>query len=80
MKRKSDNQTDKKRSMLSALEKTKGIVTVAAKKVGISRDTHYRWLKEDSGYHDSVDEIANVALDFVESKLLDRIEGAILRP
>ena len=41
-----------KKAMLSALEKSLGIVTSACVKVGISRVTHYIWLKEDEEYRE----------------------------
>lgn len=68
----------KKERMVAALEKSLGIVTNAAKAVGISRNTHYRWMKEDTDYKKSVNDLDNVALDFAESKLHESIfEGNI---
>lgn len=67
---KSDTQ---KKAMIAALEKSLGVVTTAAKNVGISRDTHYRWLREDAAYKDSVESIEGVALDLAESKLHEAI-------
>ena len=64
----------KKAAMLSALESTLGVVTSAAKKVGISRETHRIWCKEDAEYAAKVAEIADVALDFAESMLHKNIE------
>lgn len=64
-----------KKAMLEALEKSLGVVTSACKAVGISRETHYRWMREDSSYKDSVDDLANVALDFAESQLHQQIKG-----
>ena len=64
------NKTDtKKKAMLSALEKSLGIVTTAAKQIGIDRTTHYDWMKADPEYKAAVDAIEDVALDFAESKL-----------
>ena len=63
-----------KRAMIEALEKSLGIVTTAAKQVGISRQTHYNWLKEDEKYKEAVDDIQDIALDFAESKLHKQIE------
>jgi hypothetical protein len=63
----------KKKAMLEALEKSLGIVTTACKQVGLARDTHYRWLKEDEEYKNQVDELNNVAHDFVESQLHKQI-------
>ena len=55
--------------MIEALEKSLGVVTYAAKSVGIDRVTHYRWCERDPTYKEAVNGIQEVALDFVESKL-----------
>lgn len=62
-----------KKAMIQALEKALGIVTTACKTAGISRDTHYRWLKEDPEYARMVEDIADIALDFAESQLHKQI-------
>lgn len=62
-----------KKAMLQALEKSLGVVTSACKSVGISRETHYRWMKEDAEYNASVRELENVAIDFAESQLHKQI-------
>jgi hypothetical protein len=67
------NLTLKKRAMLEALEKSMGVVSTACKSVGISRQAHYTWLKDDEEYAQAVSEIENVALDFAESKLFKNI-------
>lgn len=59
--------------MLEALEKSLGIVTTATKAAGISRETHYRWMKEDPEYKEKVDSIGDIALDFAESQLHKQI-------
>lgn len=64
-----------KEAMIKALENSIGIVSAACGKVGISRQTHYRWLEEDEDYADNVKEIKNFALDFAESKLLECIKN-----
>lgn len=58
-----------KNKLLQALEQTLGVVTTACKTANISRETHYRWIKEDEAYRESVQAIEGVALDFAESKL-----------
>ena len=60
--------------MIEALEKSLGIVTTACKAVGISRETHYRWTREDEAYKEAVQSIADIALDFAESQLHKRIK------
>ena len=63
-----------KKAMLEALEKSLGIVTSACKSVDISRETHYRWLREDADYKAAVDSLSDVALDFAESQLHKQIK------
>ncbi len=65
-----------KAKMVQALAQTYGRVTDAAKIVDIDRTTHYRWLKEDEEYKAAVESVGEVALDFVEGKLFELIEGA----
>lgn len=63
-----------KRAMIEALEKSLGIVTTACKMVGICRSSHYDWYNNDMEYKEAVDGIADLTLDFVESKLHKQIE------
>ena len=63
-----------KKAMLEALEKSLGIVTSACKSVDISRETHYRWLREDADYKAAVEALTDVALDFAESQLHKQIK------
>lgn len=65
----------KKETMLSALEKSLGVVTVACKKANIPRSTYYKWLKEDTDFANAVKDIENIALDFAESQLHSQIES-----
>jgi hypothetical protein len=75
---KSDKSDNQKKKMLHALEQTLGVVSSACQKARISRDTHYRWLKEDDHYREKAEELAEVAIDFVEGQLLKQIkEGSI---
>lgn len=67
--------TLKKQAMISALEKSLGVVSTAAKIAGIDRHLHYDWLKEDHEYSAKVAELKNVALDFAESKLHSLIDS-----
>lgn len=65
----------KKKAMIDALEKSLGVVSSAAKAAGISRDTHYRWLKEDEEYSQAVNDLDEVALDFAETALHRQIQA-----
>lgn len=63
-----------KKAMIEALEKSLGVVTTACKNVGIARNTHYLWMREDEEYREEVNAIENIALDFVESQLFKNIK------
>lgn len=69
-----------KKKMLEELEKACGIVSTAARNAGISRTTHYSWTRENSDVYDpeyakEVEDINESAIDHVESKLLEKING-----
>lgn len=63
-----------KEKLLENLEKCLGIVTKACKMSNISRVTFYDWCRYDPEFKAKVDEIDNVTLDFVESRLLDKVD------
>jgi hypothetical protein len=63
-----------KKQMLKALEQSLGVVTVACKNVGISRQTFYEWYKKDESFKFEVDSIEDIALDFAESQLHKQIK------
>jgi len=65
----------KKETLLQALESSLGIVSTACNRTGISRSSFYKWYKEDEEFRKKVDEIDNLKLDFVESKLFKNIEN-----
>ncbi len=68
------NKHPKKKAMIEALEVSLGVITSACDKVGITRRTHYTWLKEDEEYKDACDDIVNAAKDFVETKMFEQIK------
>lgn len=68
------SSTAQKKAMLQALEQTLGVVTTAAKKIGIDRTSHYYWMKNDEKYKEAVEELSNVSLDFAESQLHKQIK------
>lgn len=64
-----------KTKLLESLEMSKGIVTVACASISCPRSTYYKWLNEDPEFKAAVEEIQDVAIDFVESKLMEKING-----
>lgn len=71
--KKQQKQHYKKEAFIEALEKSLGIVSQAAKKVGIDRTTPYRWMKEDEEFEAKVSEVQNVVGDFAETKLYELV-------
>lgn len=71
------SDTIKKAALIEALEKTLGVVTQACTRVDIARSTFYKWYSEDEDFKARVDEMENIALDFVESKLHKQIEDGV---
>jgi hypothetical protein len=65
---------DSKKKMLEALEYNLGIVSTSCAVAGVSRATHYRWVQEDEEYKAYVQDIHESAIDFVESKLYEKIK------
>ena len=65
----------KKETLLQALENSLGIVSTACNRSGISRSSFYKWYKEDEEFRKKVDDIDNVKLDYVETKLFKNIEN-----
>jgi len=63
-----------KKAMLEALERTLGVVTSAAKSIGVGRTQFYTWIKEDEEFEKEVRDIENIALDFAESQLHKQIK------
>jgi hypothetical protein len=64
----------RKEAMIKALEKTLGVVSSACKIVGISRETHYQWMKQDGQYKKEVEFCADLVLDFAETALHKNIK------
>lgn len=59
---------------LVAFEKSLGVVTPAAKMIGVKRSTIYRWREMYPEFDAACREISDVAVDFVETKLYKLIE------
>ncbi len=64
-----DIKDPKKVAMIQALTKSLGVVKMACESVGISRQTHYNWVKDDEAYKQACDNLPEVVLDFAEHHL-----------
>lgn len=63
----------KKRDFLKELSAVLGIVSIACDNFGISRQTFYRWKREDVEFSNAVADIAERSIDYVESCLVKGI-------
>ena len=75
MAKESHKTTQSKKRMLEAMIKCLGNVSNAALISKVSRWMHYEWLRKDKKYKKEIEDIVEMALDFVESKLFERING-----
>lgn len=50
-------------------------VTEACNKIGIDRSTYYRWLENDPGFAQAVQDAREEKIDFIEDQLLERISS-----
>jgi len=64
-----------KKQLIEALEKYRGIVSTACKSVGLSRTTYYDYVNGDPDFAKAVEEAQEDAIDFVEGKLFEKING-----
>ena len=67
---KTDNH---KEAMIVALTKSLGVVSTACKSVGIARETHYEWMKNDEDFKAKVLDVKDIAIDYVESQMFSAI-------
>lgn len=68
-----------KKKALEALELSHGIVTIACKSIDLPRSTYYKWLETDQEFKDAVLDIQETAIDFVEGKLMEKINGVTVQ-
>ena len=65
--------TKKQVKMIAELDRSLGLVTSACKETGISRETHYRWLKNNPLYADKVNELEEKKEDIIEKAFLNLV-------
>ena len=75
LKKKGESKTRRlKEQFIKAYAEQKGFISEVCKAIGISRQTFYRWKKSDKTFNEIVGDIEEGLIDFVESKLFNRIE------
>lgn len=70
---KKHNFTPKQKLVLEALENELGVVTRACENSKTNRQVFYKWKNSITEFAERVEEIQEVALDFVEEKAFERI-------
>lgn len=60
--------------MIEAMIKHMGVVTTAAKSIGIPRSTYYDWMETDPEFKQKILDLREIKKDFIESKLLKLVE------
>jgi hypothetical protein len=69
-----DKTDTKKKKVIEALQFHKGIVKNACKDADIHRSTFYSWCDQDDDFAREVKSVKEDSIDFVESKMMKRIE------
>lgn len=64
-----------KKALIEAMQKSLGVVTQACKTVGVTRTTFYEYYNNDPEFKKACDDVNDIAIDFVESKLFKQIEN-----
>lgn len=64
----------KKKQFLEEFKNCKGIISIASNKVGITRQAVWNWIQKDPDFKEKYDSILDDQIDFVEDKLLQKIE------
>jgi hypothetical protein len=69
-----DKTDNKKRKVIEALQFHRGIVQNACRDAEIHRSTFYAWCDQDEEFAREVKSIKEDSIDFVESKMMKRID------
>lgn len=73
------NKTDNnKKRVLDCLEESKGIISTACQNANVSRSQFYEWQNTDLEFKAAVEAVNESAIDHVESKLMEKIDGITL--
>ncbi len=65
----------RKQRMMECLKKSMGNITLACESSGVSRQTHYDWLKDDENYKKANDDLPDIILDFLENALYKKVQA-----
>jgi hypothetical protein len=63
----------RKKAMIEAMQNSLGNITYSTRSIGVSRASHYGWMRTDENYKKQIEECKEIALDFVEAALMKLI-------
>lgn len=66
---------ERKEKFLEALTQSGGIIATACLNSGVPRRTYYQWRDDDPVFSARVQDVIETQIDYVESKLMSRIES-----
>lgn len=67
-----------KSALIEAMQKSMGVISEACRMVGCDRKTYYKYYNNDEKFKEACDECGDSALDFVESKLFELVDGVTM--
>lgn len=65
--------------VVQAIKDTFGVVTAAAERLGMARDTLHGWIREEPKYQAALAEAREITLDVAESKLFQAIAAGDMK-
>tara|TARA_Y100001972_G_C7554431_1_gene278610 strand:+ start:429 stop:785 length:357 start_codon:yes stop_codon:yes gene_type:complete len=71
---KTDKSDTLRKKLISELEKNRGLISISCKKVGVHRSTYYDWYNKFPEFKKAADEVIELTIDNVESKLHENID------
>lgn len=74
-----DKVDSHKKGLITALNEYKGIVSTACDSIGLSRTTFYNYVNDDPEFAKEVENCQERAIDFVEGKLFEKINGVTIQ-
>lgn len=66
--------TAKKELMIQAMKSSLGNISGSTDQVGINRNTHYNWMKDDPQYAQDIKDCLERSIDFAEASLMKNIQ------
>lgn len=67
-----------KSALIDAMQKSMGVISEACRMVKCDRKTFYKYYNNDEKFKEACDECSETALDFVESKLFELVNGVTM--